>query len=424
MNSEQIVKILDFWKKVALEDNLFSREVVGKIDLKSKEIIDLVGPRRSGKSSVLKLLIKKLDKNKSFLYVNFEDPFFIENNTAPCIEILIDTYSEYFDKNLYYLFFDEIQNVKNWETAVRKLRDSGKYKIFVTGSSSKLLSKELSSLISGRHLTYNVFPLSFAEYLDFKRVNVKTKKDLIIKKNSLLKMFQKYLETGGFPQVVLFENIELIKQYFNDIVQRDIVSRYEIRDMEALKRIGIYLTSNISKTLSLRKVAADYGVSPEIAGKYFNYFKEAFLIFELQKFSFSLKKQERSQPKIYCVDTGLINAVSFKFSEERGRVLENVVFVHLKRQNASVYYWNNQNAEVDFVVQSNNKKLEAIQVCWSVSDKETLDRELKGISEAAKELRITKAKILTYEESGNVQINGVDVEIEPVYRWMLNGEES
>ena len=202
-NSEQLIKIIDFWKKSVETDTLQGRFIAGKINVKSKEIVDLAGPRRSGKSSILKLIIRNLKLKDDFLYINFEDPFFIDHNSPQVIEELVSVFREYFSPDLRYLFFDEIQEIDHWEKAVRKLRDGENFKIFITGSSSKLLSGEISSLITGRHLSYKIFPLSFLEFLDFEKIKLKGRKDVVLKEKILHKKFLKYMEIGGFPEVVI-----------------------------------------------------------------------------------------------------------------------------------------------------------------------------------------------------------------------------
>src|SRR3990167_784100 len=168
---EQIIKIIDFWQKSVKHGTLLEREIINDINIGGKEIIDLVGPRRSGKSSILKLLIRKLETDK-FLYINFEDPFFIANNDQEIIEKILEVYGSYYGKDLKYIFFGEIQEILNWEKVVRKLRDAENYKIFITGSSSRLLSREISSLITGRHISYQIFPLSFGEFLSFNKIDI------------------------------------------------------------------------------------------------------------------------------------------------------------------------------------------------------------------------------------------------------------
>lgn len=420
MDTQQIIRIIDFWQKTIEKDKLKDRSLVETLNYKSKEIIDLIGPRRSGKSSILKLIIKHLDLKNNYLFINFEDPFFIENNKPYIIEELISVFKEYFTPRLEYLFLDEIQEINQWERAVRKLRDSGKFKIFITGSSSKLLSGEVSTLLTGRHLSYKVFPLSFSEFLNFKNVEIKHRKDIILNQKTIAKYFYKYMNIGSFPEVVLTENSELVKNYFYDILQKDIVMRYNIREKEILEKIAIYSLSNSSKIISIESLKKTFGISFALTSSYIDYLKNSFLIFELPQFSYSLKKQQKALKKIYSIDSGLANAVSFRFSKDSGRVLENIVFLHLKMTGKEIYYYKTKNnLEVDFIIKKETGEKELIQVSFSLDDKKTREREIKGLLTAMNELSISKGLILTDDEEEVIKIGQRTIIVKPTYKWLL-----
>lgn len=425
IDKEQLVKVIDFWQKSAKRNNLFARTVLGVVDFKSKEIIDLVGPRRSGKSSVLKLIIKKLKLDDDFLYLNFEDPFFVENNNPQVIEEAVGVYREYFNADVKYIFLDEIQEIKNWEKAVRKLRDGGDFKIFITGSSSKLLSKELSSLITGRHLSYRVFPLSFAEFLDFEKVKTINKKDIILEEKMLQKKFSEYLEWGGFPEVVLQKNHELLKNYFFDILEKDIMARYEVRDRVMLEKMAVFLLTNSAKIVTMESLKNNFNLSFETVSNYVEYFKDAFLLFELSQFSFSLKTQQKAFKKFYAVDVALAKNASFKFSDDRGRILENAVFLELKSVGGNLYYYKTKDgSEVDFLLKRDNGVEELIQVSWSIAEESVREREIKSLFSAMDEMKTKKGLILTYGENDIIKKDDKEIRVVPVYRWMLeNGLE-
>ncbi len=420
MDTQQIIRIIDFWQKTIEKDKLKDRSLVETLNYKSKEIIDLIGPRRSGKSSILKLIIKHLDLKNNYLFINFEDPFFIENNKPYIIEELISVFKEYFTPRLEYLFLDEIQEINQWERAVRKLRDSGKFKIFITGSSSKLLSGEVSTLLTGRHLSYKVFPLSFSEFLNFKNVEIKHRKDIILNQKTIAKYFYKYMNIGSFPEVVLTENSELVKNYFYDILQKDIVMRYNIREKEILEKIAIYSLSNSSKIISIESLKKTFGISFTLTSSYIDYLKNSFLIFELPQFSYSLKKQQKALKKIYSIDIGLTNAVSFRFSKDSGRILENIVFLHLKMTGKEIYYYKTKNnLEVDFIIKKETGEKELIQVSFSLDDKKTREREIKGLLTAMNELSISKGLILTDDEEEVIKIGQRTIIVKPTYKWLL-----
>ncbi len=418
MNKDTLKNVIDFWRQTVLKGSVYPRELAEEINFGNKEVVDLIGVRRSGKSFLLKLLIAKAQKD--WLYINFEDPFFLENNKPTVIEDLINAYTDMAGFPPKYLFFDEIQNIAKWETVVRKYRDAGGYKIFITGSSAKLLGQELATLLTGRHLSYEVFPLSFKEFLGFRGVALKNKTEIILQQGALLQHFQDYLQNGGFPEVVVTKDSDVLKQYYRDILNKDILARHDIRDREALEQMGAFLISSSGKTVSLLSLQEQYKLTFESVTSYFSLFKECFLLFELPQFSYSLRTSQRSLKKVYCIDTGLANFTSIKFSQDRGRMLENVVFLHLRRTGKKLYYFQGNNKiEADFVVKDREAIEELIQVAWEIDDPKTLDRELRGLRVAAKDLKVNKATLLTFETSGERKIGGLVVKIQPVWRWML-----
>lgn len=424
MSNDELVKVINFWREVALRGPLYPRDITAKVPLRGKEIIDLVGVRRSGKSSILKLFILTLQTKKTpdWLYINFEDPYFLDHNNPQIIEALIDASQIVLGTLPKYLFLDEVQNIQHWESAVRKFRDAEGYKIFVTGSSSKLFSQELGTLLTGRHQTFEVFPLSFAEFLAFKGVVALEKKDFILKEKDFFKFFKDYLRNGGFPEVVITDQTDLLKNYYQDILQRDIIGRYDVRDKRTLEQMGAFLLTNASKTISLLSLQEQFRLSFQSAALYWSYFLESFLLFELPRFSFSLKTQQKSLKKVYAIDTGLANAVSLSFSQDAGRMLENAVFLQLRRRGKEMFYFRNSNGyEVDFIMKDRGHIEEAVQVCWDTRDKKTLERELRGLAAAA-DLGFKKASILTMETTGKEKINGLEVAIQPTWRWMLENE--
>lgn len=414
---KEIIKIIDFWQNTLKNRRNYPREVLNDIDLKTMEVVVLTGVRRSGKSCILNLIANKLNTQDNFLYLNFEDPFFIENNNPLIIEKFIAVFEEYFNKNLKYLFFDEVQNIKKWEKTVRKLRDSGRYKIFLTGSSSKLLSREISTLLTGRHLSYEILPLSFKEYLAFNNFNKLSKKDLAVEEMTIKRYFRSYQKEGGFPEIALVKNFELLKNYFYDILYKDIVVRHDIREKETLERIALFLLSNYSKIITFASIKNNYKISFESASNYVEYFKDSFLIFSLPQFSFSLKKQANLPHKNYVIDIGLANTVSFQFSENGGMVLENIVFLELKRRKGNIYYYKDK-GECDFVVKEGLKIIKVIQVTQALND-EDRKREIGGLFEAMDKFKLKKGLILTEDQEDNFAIDGKEVIVKPVWKWLL-----
>lgn len=419
MVDSEIVRVIDFWQKSSREQGLLPRSIVDEINTNTKEIVDIVGPRRSGKSSVMKLLIQKLKPEGNSLYINFEDPYFLEHNIPTIIEELIQTHAAYFGYSASYLFFDEIQNIVSWEKAIRKLRDSGQYKIFISGSSSKLLGNEFASLLTGRHISYQLLPLSFSEYLIFRNTLLPDKTEIILQRVILQKHFEEYLNIGGFPAAVLSNSQELLKQYFADIIQKDIVGRYRVRQPYILEQMAAYLISNGSQIVSLSSMQKLYGISYELASTYMNYFKEAFLLFESSQFSYSLKTQQKALKKIYPVDVGIANAVSFRFSEDSGRMLEALVFIELQRRKQKIYYYKTgKEKEVDFLIKAGGTK-QLIQVAWDMIDAKTKQREISALTQAMEEQKLNSGLILTFNTEDQISFGKKHILVQPVYQWLL-----
>ena len=421
VEKDKIINLIDFWQNAILTNGLRPRVLLDKVNITSREVVDIVGPRRSGKSALLKLIYKKIAALGAGMFINFEDPFFIENDQPQVIDDIIKIYREYFNPDLKYVFFDEIQNITGWEKAVHKLREGGGIKVFITGSSAKLLSRELSTLLTGRHLSYYLLPLSFLEFLAFNNVAVKSKKDLVLQSTKLKRLFDEYLRLGGFPEVVLTKNEELLKQYYLDILNKDIMGRYNIRQKSAVEKLGVYLISNATKIISLASLKKTFGLSFRAVIAYMDYFKEAMLILELPLFSYSLKTQQKSLKKVYAIDIGLARAVSFRFSEERGRMLENCVFLKLQSyQGAELYYYKTKNGlEVDFLIKKGATK-ELAQVCVSLHDEKTKKREVAALTEAMDECGIKNGIIITDEEKEEIKIGRRIIKVVPIYEWLLS----
>ncbi|HEY0087447.1 MAG TPA: DUF4143 domain-containing protein, partial [Candidatus Lokiarchaeia archaeon] len=261
------------------------------------------------------------------------------------------------------------------------------------------------------------------EFLIFKNINIKDKKDIVLNQRIIARYLYEYMDTGSFPEIVLTGNSELVKNYFYDILQKDIVMRYNIREKEILERIAVYALSNSSKIISLESLKKTFGISFALASSYIDYLKNSFLIFELFQFSYSLKKQQKALKKIYTIDSGLANAVSFRFSKDSGRILENIVFLHLKMAGKEIYYYKTKNnLEVDFIVKKETEEKELIQVSWSLIDKKTREREIKSLLIAMNELSILKGLILTDDEEENIKIEQKTIIVKPVYKWLLENK--
>ncbi len=391
----------------------FVKRSVSKSFLITKKISVISGIRRSGKSTLLKQISKDY---KNYAYLNFEDERVLDftyQDFNSLLEVFLELYG---DQDTY--LFDEIQNIFGWEKFVRRLFEDGK-KIFVTGSNAKLLSSELATSLSGRHLKVELFPFSFQEYLQHK--NIDFKKSSTTKEKSLIKQhLMKYMRHGGFPEIVLGGNIEELRQLYQDVLIKDLLVRFKIRETKAFREVALFLLSNISSPVSFNNLRNLLGVKSVTSVKnYVDFFEEAYLFYNLFKFDYSVKKQIINDRKIYCVDTGLINAVAFRFSENIGRIMENIVFIELKRRGKESFYHKDKK-ECDFVIRQATNIIEAIQVTQNLSDPETREREIAGILEVMDKFKLKKGLIITKEQDEKIRIESKTIEITPLWKWLLD----
>jgi len=388
----------------------------------SKLITIITGVRRSGKSTLMYQMVDRLLKagkrQEDIFFVNFEDRK-LSNSS------LDDIYSAYReninpDKKAY-IFFDEIHRKDGWETWIRKkydLKENAKF--VISGSCSYLLRKEYSTLLTGRNLTFVIFPLSFGEFLEFKGIDVDRNmfgKNLVMEqtKYSILKSLKEYMGLGGFPGVFLEKEefkARMLKQYFDDIIYKDIIDRHRIRGGK-VKDLAQMLITNFTGLVSLRKTRSTLNLSYDAIKDYLYIFEEVFLFFIANHFSYSISKQKKYPPKIYCIDNGLINAVSFRFTKNEGKLAENTVFVELKGRGKEVYYWKGKN-EVDFVIKNDDQSLSAINVTYT---DEIDEREKKGLMEFKRTFKSKVKELVIITKDLEDEKNGISYI--PLWKWLL-----
>jgi len=392
----------------------------------TNKIISLVGSRRVGKTFYFYQLINNLlDKGVSkecILYINFEDDRLFPIKTGELNDLLEAYYELYPDlkKKKKYFFFDEIQNVKNWEIFVRRIVDKEKVEMYITGSSSKLLSKEIATSLRGRTLTFYLYPLSFKEFLKFKNIQVEKDISYSTKRFKIKYLFKEYLEYGAFPEVVKSEKLkqDILSNYFEMVIYRDIVERFSIRNINLLKMLSKYLITNVSSRFSInsyyKSLKQETKVSKETILEYLSHLSDINLIHLVPIFSYSLKVQQVNPSKAYCIDTGLRNAVSLRFSEDEGRLAENVVFIELKRRGHEIFYWKNTK-EVDFVIKDKNNKIIAFNVSYT---DEIDEREITSLQEFKTKYssKIKDLIILTKDAEGKKG----NITLIPLWKWLLN----
>lgn len=373
------------------------REVSGYEAFTSHAYI-LTGIRRCGKSTVLQQVFKQ--QPEVSIFINFEDPRlagFDISDFNRLHEIALEMGCSAY-------FFDEIQNVDKWENFVRFKLDEG-FKVFIIGSNASMLSKELGTKLTGRHVSKELFPFSYTEYLRFLGLE-KTQETVL-----------SYLKDGGFPDYLTTSLAEVLMHNLNDILIRDIAARYAIRNTDALRQLAVWLVSNVGKPFtgnSLRKLFNIHSSSSIM--EYLGYLSDAYLFFFVPKFSYSSKVQLVNPRKVYCIDNGMISVNSSSFSEDRGRLLENMVYGQLRRSGADVYYFN-EVKECDFVVYKNGRFENVLQVCWQLND-DNMQRELAGLEEAMDFFKQDKATIITYNQNDTLHIGNKTIDLIPFHHWI------
>ncbi len=434
MDKNEIIKILEDWNFWSKELNTgINRDLyldVLKKMLAGEQIKVITGARRSGKSFIMRQLAKYLiggSVGKSnILIVNFEDPRFVALD-AKLLGQIFETYLEYQSpRGKIYVFLDEVQEIQKWEKWVRTAQELGKANMIVSGSNSKLLSGELATVLTGRHLDATVLPLSWAEFLKFKNLQIKDNFELAKNEIKIQTLFAEFMELGSFPLVVLEEDKEkIILAYFDDVVSKDLIKRYKIRKSEEIKSLIKFYLSNTSSQITFTSTGKFLNMSALSAKRFSAYLEASYLVFFVKRFSFKFKEQERSPRKVYAVDTGLANVVGFRFSGNLGKLAENAVFLELKRRSyfdprMEIYYWKSRaQEEVDFLVKENAGITQLIQVCWDVQDINTKKRETKALVKAMEEFGLETGLVITQSFEAEENFNGKKIKYATLSKWLL-----
>ncbi|WP_164997823.1 ATP-binding protein [Methanolobus psychrotolerans] len=415
---------------------LQNRRYEANID--APHVNDIVGVRRCGKTYymyqlILELLEKGVPKS-NILYLNLDDDR-LQPLNGDELQLLIGTFremQEISEEDHLYLFLDEVQTFPSWERWVKGIYDRKQnVKIVISGSNASLLSQDISTLLTGRHLSTKMFPFSFTEFLDYHSVDFDIKTLPYSEDKTVIKRkFNEYLEKGGFPEIIVYPSVrhrETLQSYFDDIIHRDIISRYGIRNPLIFKDLALFCISNIAKPHtynSLKRLFANYSsLSTDAIINYIAYLEDAFLLFSVSHYDESLKQQINKPRKLYCIDTGMINAVSFKLSSDTGRLYENIVFIQLLRSGQEIYYWQDpKGLEVDFVTKQGLDPTQLIQVCSDLSDPETKEREVNGLLAGMKNFRMQEGTIITSDDFGEETVEGKKVKYVPLWWWLLERE--
>lgn len=431
---EKLRLVLDDWFTAKtpslIPRNLFPEEVPEDM------AVAVMGVRRAGKTYTLFEVAQKLRKRLPFynvLYINFEDDRLLPLNGKELKDLPSALLQHFEVKKGLPLWFllDEIQHIPGWEKSIRRFLDRRIAKVVITGSTASISPRTLSTSLAGRVFPLNVFPLSFREFLKFKKFAYADIKSLQLSlQNDVLKLFNDFLLYGGFPTVVLSSNKrEILATYFDSIFYRDLVERHGIRKIAEFEAFVRLLLRNSANRMSLTKIvhtlrSMGHKISKATASEYLNFAKDAFLIWEVEIFSYKLKDRMQYPRKVYSIDTGFVHLGQFKLKMDWGVALENAVFIELKRRGEEVYFWQNERGlEVDFVIVRQMEPYMLIQVVWDFGDEKTLKREERALARAMEELGISKALIITRSTFGERSIKDARVPVMPFWYWSLSAED-
>lgn len=424
MNTEDIKGVIadqqDYFDEAFANKRAIARDVpMLKLNmyLRHPNILAVLGVRRCGKS----VLSHMIFSGRSYGYVNFDDERLAGLKTKDLNNVLEALYSIY-GADVEHFIFDEIQNIPGWELFASRLRNSKK--LILTGSNAKLLSGELATHLTGRHIDFTLHPFSFGEFLELKAV---PKDDGTTRSAARTKAaLREYMASGGFPETHLF-GPEMVSRIYSDIVYKDVIRRHHIRGGKNFQELANYMVSNFAREITFRKLKEIFSVgSVRTIRDYVAHLESAYMVVVVERFSYKLKEQIKAPKKVYCIDTGIINSVSFKSSQDTGRLMENIVAVELQRRRAwggalDIYYWkDHQQREVDFVVKGRGAVKELIQVCYASSADEIPKREFDSIARAATDLRCKNQVIITWEFEGTAR----GVRCVPLWKWLLTKEQT
>ncbi len=388
-----------------------------------REIISIVGVRRSGKTTLFFELIgylinkKKVSPNR-ILFIKADDDRIDANNL---IDLALEEYRRWITPSeKMFVFIDEVQEIKNWEKTLKRIYDLNKdIKIFISGSNASILKSELSSALAGRCAYFEMFPFDFSEFLKAHDTKIEKEFDIFKNRNKIRHLLPKYINYGSFPEVVLEKNEklknELVGFYFDSIFYKDVIKRKSIRNPAKMEKLVKYLMQNISNPMNFTKIAKILDLTTDSVVEYVKCLEDAYLVFQVNIFEFSYKKQIINPKKVYCIDTGIRNVVSFNFSQDSGRLYENIVFISLRRKYGEIFYWKGK-GECDFIAKD-GKKLEAIQVCYDIANAK--EREVAGLVEALNALKLKQGLILTQDYEGTERHSSKEIIFMPLWRWLI-----
>ncbi len=401
LSKETIIEVIKLQREALNKaDTGIIREGIKEIKILDSFALMVTGVRRCGKSTLIHQLIKN---QKVSYYLNLEDPRLegFELRDFNKIEAIME---ELYGKDGIY-FFDEIQGISQWERYIRYLIDK-KIRVVITGSNAALLTPELGTKLTGRNLRYELFPFSFKEFLKLRKVEPS------------VEAFKEYLFQGGFPEFLIKTTPSILHELLSNILMRDIATRFNIKNIETLRKIAVFLISNAGKEFSYNSIKRMLGIKAiQSVIDYIHFFEDAYLIFTVPRFSYSFKQQQITPKKAYSIDNGFSTNNSASFSKDNGKMLENMVFLALRRVYKYILYFQ-EKGECDFVIKEREKITQAIQVCFNINE-ENQKREIDGLIEALNKFKLNQGLILTYNQEDHFEIKGKKIKVVPVWKWLL-----
>ncbi len=412
-------------------EKLFHRKLELPID--TQKIIVVSGVRRCGKTTLLKQTRNQIIKNKTpiskTLFFSFDDERLMLQIEE--LDLILQAYRELYPSHKMeecYFFFDEIQNVDNWDKFVRRVYDNETKNIFISGSNSKQLGSEIATSLRGRTLLYELFPLDFSEYLSFKKIPNNYKGDT--QRALILNEFYLFLRQGGFPECISRtdeQRRQILSDYYQVLLFRDIVERYKVTRVFALKYFIQKLMSNLSTPFSLNKIynelkSQGVKVSKDTLYEILEHIEAVYLGIRLYKFDYSIVNREMGDKKMYSIDNGLLNAISYQFSDNLGKLLENMVFIWLRQLYGNSLFYFKQKTECDFIVFDRDQPILAIQVCYELSNSDTRKREIKGLMEAMNYFKLGKGLIITTDYEEEIELENKFIRMVPAYQLMIDNK--
>jgi len=432
MKRDTLLAIIAEWLEEWEMPPLVSRHQPAIEPADLKRILAIVGPRRAGKTYFMYQLIQSLLQGNQYskehiLFLDFED-YRLVDFTGDAMDELFAAFHQLAGRYPLFLFFDEIQNLPNWNRVLRTLHNRGQFRIIVSGSNSELLSSEIATELRGRYEDIILLPFSFREYLRYRDISYTPASLRTAARGNILAAFDDYIKHGGFPEVAMASNESeqrrLLQSYFKTIFYRDILERYNIKARYVLDALMSDILENYASLFSITRFekqlkSNDLPGSKRTIANYFHYLTEAFFVIANEKFSFSPRQRTMNPKKAYLTDTGFA-ALGRPFTENRGRIIENIVAIELFRRGMEIYYFKNRN-ECDFIIKHGRRPTHAIQVCWELTNRNE-KRELAGLADACRSLGLTSGIILTYGQDEEREKDGLKISVRPVWKWLLEAD--